>query len=445
MGTLLTTRTTEQLPVYLFSFHHAAHRADLLQLAVQMEDFSDSLVMPGVIADFDLTLLSFDGEAFTCAGLFTSANRASTGKRRGKFEFLQTLPVPIPIRPVLTRTKQRSNAIESTERILSTPIVDAAAEKLHFWLRGSFPANVPVLDELFSLRARLFRSRGDVRNLTLSETRDSAGLLLDIGGQDRRNILGHAKQSGPTTPRSFIDNLPPSTVKIDERRIVEHDMLMFGDWRQTSPKLIATRRYMNGQSVVTLLCVDSSDIERNAGVDLIYHIDTYDSLVMIQYKRMSDGLYRPDKRCHEQNARMSRIYERMRTQPGPIGESDFRLSKNPFFFKVCDGRVPLEFNEALIEGMYFPQEHWQHVLGTNSSVSRKTAPRWLSNTEFVDIAKKGWIGSERAAGRDWVQELVKQCIDDEHTVILGRIMNMAAAPNSAPEKKLSQTNLFAPS
>lgn len=435
-------RPTAQLPVYLFSFHRAAHCAELLKHAVQEADFTDSLVMTGVIADFDLTLLSFDGEMFTCAGLFTSANRASTGKRRGKFQFIRTLPVPIAVKQVLTRTKQRSSAIDTTERIAPTLVIDAMAEKLHFWVRGSSPANVTVLDELFGLRARLIAFRGDARHLALSEQRDGVGLLLDIAGHDRRDILGQTDLQGTTTPRSFIDRLPPSTIKTDERRIVEHDMAMFADWQQVRSAYTTTRAYSDGRSIVTLLGVDCSNVETIAGVDLIYHIDTYDSLVMIQYKRMTDGVYTPDSRCHDQHARMNRVYESMQTAPrGPADEADFRLSKNPFFFKVCDGRVPLEFNESLIEGMYFPQEHWQHVLGSpgegvpkyGHSVSRKTAPRWLSNTEFVDIAKKGWIGSERAAGRHWVQELVKQCLDDDHTVILARIMNVAASKSTKSE------------
>lgn len=427
------TRPKDHQPVYLFSFHRAAHRAELLQHAKRNEDFTDSLVMTDVAADYDLTLLSFDGEMFTCACLFTCANRASTGKRRGKFEFIRTLPVPIAVKQTLVRTKQKPNEIDSTERIARTLVNGATAEKIHLWIRREFPVNVPVLDELFGLRARLLDSRGDAHRLALSEQRDCAGLLLDIAGQDRRHLLGQADLKAPTLPRSFIDKMPPSTIRTDERRILEHDMAMFADWREVDPTYTTTRTYMDGPSVVTLLCVDSSDIERIAGVDLIYHIDTYDSLVMIQYKRMTDGEYTPNSRCHDQHARMRRVYEQMQAAPSePLFEPDFRLSKNPFFFKVCDGRVPLEFNKSLIEGMYFPQEHWRYVLGPHGedtpkygrSVSRKTAPRWLSNTEFVDAAKKGWIGSERAAGRHWVQGLVQQCLDDDHAVVLGRIMNI---------------------
>lgn len=442
-----TTSLREHLPIYLFSFHRAAHCAVLLQHAAKEEDFTDSLVMKGVIADFDLTLLSFNGEAFTHAGLFTSANRASTGKRRGKFEFIRTLPVPVPIRPTLTRTKQRMNQIDSTESIPSTPIHDEVAEKLLLWIRGSFPADVPVLDALFSLRARLFNSRSDPHHLTLSETRDGVGLLFDIAGQDRRGILGQARQRGTTPPRSFIDNLPPSTMKTDERRIVEHDMAMFADWREVRPSYMATRKYTDGRSTVTLLGVDCSKVEAIAGVDLIYHIDTYDSLIMIQYKRMTSGTYYPDSRCRAQYERMTQVYKSMQTAaPGPSDEADFRLSKNPFFFKVCDGRVPLEYNELLIEGMYFPQEHWPYVVGSHGagtlqhglSVSRSTAPRWLSNTEFIDVARKGWVGSERAAGQHWVRSLVKQCLDDDHALILGRIMKVdpGGPPPQAGQEQL---------
>lgn len=451
-----TKRQTEHLPVYLFSFFRAPHCADLLALAQRGESFTDSLVMPGVIADFDLTMLSFDGEAFTSAGLFTSAARASTGKRRGKFDFIRTLPVPVPVKQALTRTKQRPGALASTGRIAPTPVVDAMAEKFHLWLRRDFPGNLPILDELFSLQARLFASRGDPSYLALSEQRDGVGLILDIAGQDRRGILGRTNIQGTAPSRSFVDRLPPSTMRTDERRIVEHDMAMFADWKQVRPRYTSTRAYTDGRSTVTLLGVDCSKLEEVAGVDLIYHIDTYDSLVMVQYKRAADKIYTPDRRCHDQLGRMNRVYDSMKatraSPPESSGEAGFRLSNNPFFFKVCDGRVPMEFNESLIEGMYFPHEHWPHVLGIHGphgadrpkygrSVSRDTAPRWLSNTEFVDIAKKGWIGSERAAGRDWVKDLVRQCLDDDHALILGRIMNIDLPPADLPRGQDHQPSL----
>lgn len=416
-------------PVYLFSFHQAAHCDELRRHARTSDGFSDSLVMPGVIADLETALISFDGQKFTSVGMFTSANRASTGKRRGKFEYVRDFPDPVPIRPALARAKVGLKAIDATKRIHPTKIQGKLALGLDTWIRTASPANARMLDELAERRARMLASRSDPSYLKLAEQRDGVGIVLDIAGLDRADILGRAAWPENSSRRGFLEAMPPSTVKVDERRILEQDMTVFGDWKTHPPKYMATRVYTDGRVTVTLLCVDNSDVEKHTGVDLVYYFEPYDSFVMIQYKRMTQGVYTPDTRCHEQTGRMSSAFDQMYAHTSDfLHESDYRLSTNPFYLKVCEGQAPIEYSETLIEGMYFPLEHWQKILdhrrskGDSLHISRQSAPRWLSNTEFVDIAKKGWVGSTSRAGQNWVRDLVKRYSDDDHALVLARLI-----------------------
>lgn len=147
-------------------------------------------------------------------------------------------------------------------------------------------------------------------------------------------------------------------------------------------------------------------------------------------------------------------YSHMRSAPSParLQERDFRLSDNPFFIKVCEGEASIETSESLIEGMYFPLEHWQHVLAAPHSrgphdgimLSRRTAPRWFSNTEFIDIAKKGWIGSTRATGQHWVRELVQQSLREARSLILARLMKIDSTARPRLDSGLTQRSLFDP-
>lgn len=239
-------------------------------------------------------------------------------------------------------------------------------------------------------------------------------------------------------------------------------MNVFGDWKPEDPRFTGTRRFTDGKTSVTrvrksslgrgghevnallpIMCINATPAETVTGVDLIYHIDGYDSFVMLQYKRMIKGAYRPDKRCHSQAERMQAIYNtHMRDAIGPVtrAEPDFRLSRNPFFFKVCTSEIPIEHSEALIEGMYFPLDHWQQVMTDPSSrgpregisISRKTAPRWLSSTEFVDIAKKGWIGSTQAGGRAWVSNLIQERLALGRALVLGRLLKLDSTGKPMP-------------
>lgn len=259
--------------IYLFSFHRAGNRDELLNKAREGSCFTDTLVMPLVAADLDLAYLSFDGEKFTFAGLFTSGSNAATGKRRGKFDHLCKLATPIP----LASARVDASTIDVTARISPTTITGDYADYTQSWIEHTFPDNVDVLTELDYTRFCLLKARSEPPEPTLFEQRDSVGLLLDIADFDRRDFLrrvghGHAPPSG-----SLIDMLPESTGELDEKLILEHDMEMFGDWHRKDPDLKGTRVYSNGKTKVTLLCVDRSHIENVTGVDLIYHLDTYDS------------------------------------------------------------------------------------------------------------------------------------------------------------------------
>ncbi len=107
---------------FLISFHRALNAHELHIHSRQERAFSDALVMGKVYADFELTLLSFDGKNFTAAALFTSGNRPVTSTRRAKFEHIHQLPEPLPVRLVLGRTKVQMGAIDATRRLEPTTV-----------------------------------------------------------------------------------------------------------------------------------------------------------------------------------------------------------------------------------------------------------------------------------------------------------------------------------
>jgi len=414
--------------LYLFTFHKAAHADDLRRTANDKGRFSDALVMPSVVADYDIALISFNGESFDRSCLFSAGRHTSTGRRRGKFEHISPLPSAIPMKALLRRAGLTTPRVDATQAIAPSSI--GTASKVFEWISTGPPAAGPHLGELLALRSRMLESRSEPAYLTRSEQRDAVGLVLDIANMNRAEILGSASQRHTSgSSGSYLDSLPPTT---SERRLIEEDMSVFGDWGRSHNKYRTTRTFTDKETTVTLMCVDGDKIEATEGVDLIYHFDRYNSLVMVQYKRMSDGKYHPDRRCREQTDRMSRAYESIRSDNvPPHTERDYRLSRNPFFLKVCDGAIPIENNEALIEGMYFPLDHWGQVIDEPTcigpkggrTISRGSSPRWLNNTEFVSLAKRGWIGTTARMGREWAADLVQKHIQDLHSLILARIVN----------------------
>ena len=96
---------SEPVGLYFFTFHRASHKHDLREAAHEKGRFSDAIVMPKVDADYELALVSFDGESFAMAGLFSAGRHTSTGRRRGSFEHLAKLPTPLPMKSLLRRAR----------------------------------------------------------------------------------------------------------------------------------------------------------------------------------------------------------------------------------------------------------------------------------------------------------------------------------------------------
>lgn len=76
------------------------------------------------------------------------------------------------------------------------------------------------------------------------------------------------------------------------------------------------------------------------GVDLIYINETRGNIVMVQYKMLeenkrqheADWLFRPDKQLRDEIARM-----KIPDIEGTL--ADYRLSRNPFFFKFVKRKI----------------------------------------------------------------------------------------------------------
>ena len=83
---------------------------------------------------------------------------------------------------------------------------------------------------------------------------------------------------------------------------------------------------------------------------------------------------------------------------------NFRLSGHGFFFKFC----PLRFEpvaNSLIKGMYLPWDLLESALSQKAMVGPKggslisfdNTPRYFNNTQFTELVRDGWIGTQGSA------------------------------------------------
>lgn len=243
------------------------------------------------------------------------------------------------------------------------------------------------------------------RALRLNEQRDGIGLALDIGGLDRPAVLKSMNVERAPDARSVLDMLDALTIQ--ERTLLEHDRRIFESLLGEPPTSAAIFHDQGGR-VVRIVVVDRDDLETVLGIDLIIYNSCYDNFILLQYKRMHKGPdgwsypVAPSSNLHGQLGRM-RHFKRAaahvpNTQPSLWS---YRLNHEPFFFKFCEQHRPESRDESLIPGITMPAEHLDEFLGLPEarrgrggiSIGYHNCPRYLNNTEFIQLARSGWIGA----------------------------------------------------
>lgn len=273
-------------------------------------------------------------------------------------------------------------------------------------IRELRPSAVPAIDRLIALRAEERRLLGESNRIErLNEQRDGVGLSLDIAELDKGKVLKSLKAEKVDTASSILDLL--DGLPIQERTLLEHDARIFQTLLGSTP----TKSAMfsdGGERSVRVHVVDQTPIETVLGIDLIIYSTCYENFLLLQYKRMikngADWCYKvsPSSNINDQLQRMSAFRSAASAMPpSPATLWSYRLHDGPFYFKFCEQFRPDARDDSLIKGITMPESHLREFLtlpeakGVSGglSIGYENCPRYLSNTEFIQLAKVGWIGA----------------------------------------------------
>ncbi len=104
---------------------------------------------------------------------------------------------------------------------------------------------------------------------------------------------------------------------------------------------------------------------------------------------------------------------------------DFRLNNDGFFFKLVPNQGLRSGDSDLITGMYLSREYTNFLIGPDGPKGERggtridfgKAPRYLSNTEFVNGVNRGWLGTNGATS-ETIQRLVTQFLQTGKAVMV---------------------------
>lgn len=375
--------------------------------------------------------LLFDDEVLIEVGTLSPGRVAASGLRQ--LRYTREFEVNQPI----LADEIRRRLPETVHRHFDAALSDGGRVPARTWA-----ATLKALEEIDAELAGRLRSllgalaggsglHGDAFQVAVQE-RDALRSALDFAGM-RRDPL---KQVAPTSTRSIIERLGYAVTPEDPA--IFNDSLSFLNAKAIgSPSGIVT--LTEDATTLTVVNINRRPLETTLGADLIYINETTESLVLVQYKTMSDRLddkpvFRPssDANIAKELARMRKI------EPGDDDglPADFRLDPQAGYLKLCSPIVAArQYDTKPTAGMYLPLALWDAIVKTPQvrgpqgglAVGYDNVDRYLRNTQFAELVRDGWIGTRTARTRD-LTELVVEALDG------GRSVTAAAASGVDPAR-----------
>lgn len=265
-----------------------------------------------------------------------------------------------------------------------------------------------------------------VRVSVLREQRDAVALGLELAGLNSRDHLGEPQRDPGLGEVPFLTGWIQR--RVNEASTIRHDATAFDHWLPEHSNHFDMATFSDPRNParrVTVFYADKEALERQTGTDLLYYHHHSPGFILVQYKRMrSDGpnsrpVYYPDQQLRTELAR----YRALPVAAAATTARDWRLSEDAFFVKLVRDDLPKPSENKLVQGMYLPVGLVDLLLG-DAQVERRSKgwsadsiTTYLSNNEFLNLAKQGYIGT-RGSTTEHLQDLILGAFQAGRGVVL---------------------------
>ena len=271
------------------------------------------------------------------------------------------------------------------------------------------PEIADALDDLLSRRTEESNLSGNSpKMIRLAEQRDAIGLTLDIAHLDRSSVMRAMDVSRAEKAASALDLL--DSEPLHEQDIIRHDEKIFKNL--LIPEMRSGAFKGSTGREVRIHVYDKKPLETVLGIDLLIYQESYKSFLLLQYKTMermkstkgSTWSYLVDAQLHKQLKVMNTAEKAVKRQSLRTKKMvDWRLNEGFFYFKLCETTRLNARDDSLIRGMTLNATHLQNFMTLPESASDhggcrvgyENCYRYLTNTQFVELASYGWIGCDQ--------------------------------------------------
>lgn len=411
--------------------------------------FSDALsINDWKIKTKEVALLSFFSDSIDYISIAVKKNLVVTGKARVEFSYLVSLDsVSITQIENILQSNLKRHFVKSSQGMGSRVPQKTWSEIISI-IKNLRPALQDDIDRILAIKEiSQYKLQGHAADIFFQE-KEALGTALDIfegGNELRKDVLGgwapkqeDVNEKSESKMEALLDVVPKerasflsgiSTRYMQEESALQNDLF---NWDGMTPvHNFGMSEFKKGDRVLNVIYANRNALEETTGVDLIYFNENYDSFVLVQYKLMREEsdtmIYRPDDQLKEEIGRMDTFVNNYLNASQLNNHEEFRLCDDGFFFKLIPNKGLQPTSSELSKGMYITRKYMHFLLSEKGPkgkqggkiISFQNAPRYLTNTEFINFVNRAWVGTYGTQSFV-LKDLIKQYYETGKAVLVAK-------------------------
>lgn len=400
--------------------------------------FSDIIASDQKIPQEGIAFISFDNIRVKCIMTYKKSGRVATHIDRVTFR----------------------NPIHIDDSIVLNDIIDFLPDNIQAHFKRQTDGHISVFSK--KVKIELVNYFKKVRPAIYAEIKRLISLIQNERpdySKKAETIIAHEKDAVNLVFKMFDfeesdipiwqsnDNTAPflkgyENVVVREDPMVNHDSQVFGDWTKVGQHAQGAVEFEKENQKITLMNVNRQPLEKTLGVDLLIYHHTFQSYILIQYKRMKKEkdvyVYRPTDSSYKSEIKRMNAFEKTLNHNFDSSIKNYRLNNELFYFKLCQAKIENMNSNRMVSGMYIPLDLWKIILDDKCSdgpnggklLTYQNTGRYLNNTHFINLAQNGWIGS-KIDDFNKITEIVMSSIDSDNSLILAEFEDYS---KNEPEK-----------
>lgn len=370
------------------------------------------------------------GRLIAAIGQVRRQRSVTTGRVGVRVEPFWLLETPVEVNTLLsgldhhvTRAMEQAGA---SDPLRPKQFTRRSAEAITGALRRVSPEAADLLGRLTNEPRQI--SGLDGRRLR--EETDAVATSLQLAGlsmpdhmlPDWTETVENGEAFGAAIDSGFLTDLEDDLIADDLRRFDEN---------ATIQRIAGSASVIVDRDIrLTVINVNRKKLEHVHGVDLVYYDHVNDQATAVQYKRLEhtvvkngstqkDWVFRRKAELVKQLGLMKQDQ-----RPAPTSTSEWRLSSSPSFFKFVRAEDFDPDGSSLLRGMYIPSDYL--ALGIDDGTFETGVrggfqigynnARYLTRDTFVELVRRGWIGTRRTDKSSLAEMVAKMA--EQHEVVL---------------------------